>query len=405
MLEKLEIIRDLSTLFGGADVHLMPNSEDEVRTYLSQNVSRRLGTDLGKHPAVGQICTLDSDSVYEFLPFPGIAAIVYSCQAIEKILFVGPVVTESYSTNTFLAYLQQQGISQRTVTQLVQTASQLPMVPIHTLYRMVDILLKHLCKTEFPIPIKKMEPSYDFVPFASLNDSYQSKDIRQIRQIENRYETSSVLTEAVKLGNLSLALQTLRNHSMEKEMSMRSHSPLRNMQNYCIVLNTQLRHSLEGSGIHPCELDQLSNEIGVQIERMNTPDMAVPFSTYIIEQYCRLVQEQSYRQLSPLTHQTVIYIKNNLHANLTVKDTAKELSIHPDYLSHQFSKEMGMTFIAFLNQERCKQAASFLKHTSLQIKQISAIVGFNTISYFTKQFSHFYQKTPRDYRNERIFRQ
>ena len=405
MLEKLEIIRDLSTLFGGADVHLMPNSEDGVRTYLSQNVSLRLGTDLGKHPAISQICALDSDSVYEFLPFPGVAALVYSCQMTENILFVGPVVTESYSTNNFLAYLQQHGISQKAVTQLVETASQLPMVPTHTLYRLMDILLKHLCEAEFPIPIKKMEPGYDFIPLVLINDGSQPKDIRQIRQIENRYETSSVLTEAVKLGNLSLALQTLHNHSMKKEMTMRSRSPLRNMQNYCIVLNTQLRHSLEGSGIHPYELDQLSNEIGIQIERMNTPEMAVPFSNYIIEQYCRLVQEQSYRQLSPLTHQTVIYIKNNLNANLTVKDTAKELSVHPDYLSHQFSKEMGMTFIAFLNQERCRQAASFLKHTSLQIKQISAIVGFNTISYFTKQFSHFYGKTPRDYRNERIFRQ
>lgn len=405
MLEKLAIIRDLSALFGGADVYLMPNSEDALRTYLSDNISRRLGTDLGKHPAVRQICTLDSDYVYEFLPFPGIAALLYSCKAIEKILFVGPVATESYSTHNFLAYLQQQGISQKAVAQLMETASGLPLVPTHTLYRLTDILLKHLCNTEFPIPIRKMEPGYDFTPLALLNDSAQPKDIRQIRQIENRYETSSVLTEAVKLGNLSLALQTLHNQDNQQDMTTRNRSPLRNMQNYCIVLNTQLRHSLEGCGIHPYELDQLSNEIGIQIERMNTPDMAGPFSTYIIEQYCRLVQEQSYQQLSPLTHQTVIYIKNNLHANLTVKDTAKELSVHPDYLSHQFSKEMGMTFIAFLNQERCKQAASFLKHTSLQIKQISAIVGFNTISYFTKQFSHFYGKTPRDYRNERIFRQ
>lgn len=405
MLEKLQMIRDLSTLFGGADVYLMPKSEAALRVYLSQNISPRLGADLSKHPAVTQICALDSEYVYEFLPFPGIAALLYSCKDTDQILFVGPVATENFSSHNFLAYLQQQNISQKSVAQIMETASGLPTVATYTLYRLTDILLKHLCGLEFPVPIRKMDPGSNFAPLSLLHDIGQAQDIRQIRQIEDRYETSTMLTEAVKLGNLSLALQTLHNYGGQLNMVMRSRNPLRNMQNYCIVLNTQLRHSLEGSGIHPYDLDHLSNEIGMQIERLNTPNMALPFNAYIIEQYCRLVQEQTYRKLSPLTHQAVIYIKNNLHANLTVKDTAKELSVHPDYLSHQFSKEMGMTFIAFLNQERCRQAASFLKHTSLQVKQISAVVGFNTISYFTKQFSHFYGKTPRDFRNERIFRQ
>lgn len=404
MLEKLAIIREMSALFSGTDVYLMPNSEPEVRAYLRETVSPRLGADLGNHPAVPQICALDSDHIYEFAPFPGIAALIYSCKSIGKILFIGPVTTESYTTHNLLAYLQQQNIPQKTVAQFVEVANHLPVMNSYNLYRFMDILLRNICDLHIPVPVKKIEPTYQVDPLFLLSDVNQPKDIRQIRQIEDRYEISGLLTEAVKLGNLSLALQTLQSRGLQYETVVRNPNPLRNMQNQCIILNTQLRHSLEGSGIHPYELDLLSNEIGMQIERLNTPDMVIPFSTYIIEQYCRLVQEQSYQNLSALTHQAVIYIKNNLSSNLTVKDTAKELSVHPDYLSHQFSQEMGMTFIAFLNRERCMQAASFLKHTSLQIKQISAIVGFNTISYFTKQFTQFFGKTPRDFRNERIFR-
>lgn len=404
MLEKLKIIRELSTLFSGADVHLVPNSEDEMRAYLTQNASTHLGADLGTHPAISQVCSLDSEYIYEFLPFPGIAALLYSCKEIDKILLVGPVATESYSSHNFMAYLQQQNIPQQTATHLMEHVVDLPVIQTYTLYRLMDILLRNLCGIDFPVPVKRMEPAYSLNSISLVDEQSSPKDIHQIRQIEIRYESSSVLTEAVKLGNLSLALQIIQRQGRLQSLSPRSQNPLRNMQNYCIVLNTQLRHSLEGCGIHPYDLNHLSNEIGMQIERLNTPDMAVPFNIYIIEQYCRLVQEQSYQNLSPLTHQAVIYIKNNLTSNLTVQDTARELSVHPDYLSRQFRKEMGITFIAFLNQERCKQAASYLKHTSLQIKQISAIVGFNTISYFTKQFTQFYQKTPRDYRNERIFR-
>ena len=404
MLEKLAIVQELSSLFSGADVYLMPNTESEVRAYLRENVSPRLGADLGNHAAVTQVCALDSDHIYEFSPFPGIAALIYSCQAIGKILFIGPVTTESYTTHNLLAYLQQQNISQKTVERFMDVANHLPLITTYNLYRLMDILLRHICDLHLPVPVKKIEPTYQINPLSLLADVNQPKDISQIRRIEDRYETSSLLTEAVKLGNLSLALQALQSRELQTEFTVRNQNPLRNMQNQCIILNTQLRHSLEGSGIHPYQLDHLSNEIGMQIERLNAPNMVTPFSIYIIEQYCRLVQEQSYQNLSSLTHQAVIYIKNNLNGNLSVKDTAKELSVHPDYLSHQFSQEMGMTFIAFLNRERCMQAASFLKHTSLPIKEVSAIVGFNTISYFTKQFAHFFGKTPRDFRNERIFR-
>ncbi len=404
MLEKMKIIQEISSLFSGADVYLMPNTESEVRAYLRQNVSPRLGADLGNHAAIAQICALDSDHIYEFAPFPGIAALIYSCKTISKILFVGPVTIESYTTHNLLAYLQQQNISQKTVEQFVEVANHLPLMTTYNLYRFMDILLRHICDLQLPVPVKKIEPTYEVNPLSLLADVNQPKDISQIRRIEDRYETSSLLTEAVKLGNLSLALQALQGRELQSEFAVRNQNPLRNMQNQCIILNTQLRHSLEGSGIHPYQLDHLSNEIGMQIERLNAPNMVTPFSIYITEQYCRLVQEQSYQNLSALTHQAVIYIKNNLNSNLTVKDTAKELSVHPDYLSHQFSQEMGMPFISFLNRERCMQAASFLKHTNLPIKEISAIVGFNTISYFTKQFTQVYGKTPRDFRNERIFR-
>ena len=404
MLEKVKLIQELSALFSCADVYLMPDSEDELRTYLKENISPRLGADLSNHPAIRQVCTLSSSHIHEFAPFPGIVTLIYPCRNSGKILFIGPVVTEQYSTSSFMAYLQQQSIPHQAMEQMMETTSHLPIVATHQLYRFAEIILRHICDLQIPVPVKKADFAADAAPLSLFRAATPPQDISQIRQVEDRYKTSTLLTEAVKLGNLSLALQTLKRRGDQFEGIIRNSNPLRNMQNQCIILNTQLRHALESTGIHPFALDHLSSEIGLQIEQLSTMNTAIHFSTHIIEQYCRLVQEQSYANLSNLTQQAVIYIKNNLHNNLTVRETAKALSIHPDYLSHQFSKEMGMTFIAFLNQERCRQAASYLKHTSLQIKEISAIVGFNTISYFTKQFTQLFGKSPRDYRNDRIFR-
>ena len=55
MLEKVKIIQEISALFSGADVYVMPNTESEMRIFLREKVSPRLGADLGNHAAVAQI--------------------------------------------------------------------------------------------------------------------------------------------------------------------------------------------------------------------------------------------------------------------------------------------------------------------------------------------------------------
>ena len=311
MLEKLDLIWELSHLFLGADVYLVNRNESEIRTHLTQTISRKLGANWSNVSIFTQICALDSTHIYEYTPFPGITMLIYSCADTEHTLFIGPAATENYSSHNLIAYLQQRHIPQNDIALLVESLSQLPVCPIHTLYRFSDIVLRHLCGVNIPIPVKSMETGYDFAPLPVFLDTVSSNDISHIRQIEDRYKGSAVLTEAVKLGNLSLALQTLRMRSGNDNLTMRNLNPLRNMQNYCIVLNTQLRHALEECGIHPYNLDRLSNEIGLQIERLTSQDAALSFNSYIVEQYCRLVQEHSYQNLSAITHQAVIYIKNN----------------------------------------------------------------------------------------------
>ena len=234
-------------------------------------------------------------------------------------------------------------------------------------------------------------PLYQHTPFAG-------EDIAQMRQVEQRYEYSAALTDAVQQGNLSLAMHLVGQYDPSSQTTVRNANPLRNAQNYCIVLNTQLRHALEKSGIHPFQVDRLSNEIGLEIERLKNLSQLPAFFSGVIRRYCRLVQEHAYPNLKPLTNLVVTYIKEHLADNLTVKDTAKALTVNANYLSTLFHKDMGMTFIDFVNQERTNQAAALLQHTNLQIQQIASIVGYNNTSYFAKQFMRFHKFSPSQYR-------
>lgn len=281
---------------------------------------------------------------------------------------------------------------------MLQFCRDLPVIPHQTLYRTVHLVAGYLSGDKQPTNMPRAHMLTNEQTALTHSHYTAGEDIVQMRQVEMRYEYSATLTDAVRQGNLSLALHMIDRYDPGSQTQIRNSNPLRNAQNYCIVLNTQLRHALQESGIHPYRVDRLSHEIGLEIEHLHSTTQLPSLFNSIIRRYCQLVQENTYPHLKPLVHLAVAYIKEHLADNLTVKETAKALTVNANYLSSLFHKEMGMTFIDFVNQERTKQAAALLKHTNLQIQQVGSIVGYNNASYFAKQFLRFQGVTPNHYR-------
>lgn len=309
----------------------------------------------------------------------------------------GPVLTRRLSQEEIVLTFSHYGLHAQENAEILAVLNQLPVVQPHILHAAAKLVVGHLTGKEQDLHINTVNApplnppeKEDIFPIGS--------DIVQMRQVETRYEYSAALTDAVRQGNLSLALHLIGRYDPGTQTAVRNTNPLRNAQNYCIVLNTQLRHTLEQSGIHPYSVDRLSNQIGMEIEQLKSTRQLGDFFQSVLRRYCRLVQEHTYPQLKPLTHLAVTYIKEHLADNLTVKDTAEVLTVNANYLSGLFHQDMGMTFIDFVNRERTKQAAALLRHTNLQIQQIASAVGYNNTSYFAKQFLRFHGVTPSHYR-------
>lgn len=343
-----------------------------------------------------------NNAIHEWVFPGGITYLAHGDKSMDSIFLLGPVLTQPFSREDVLYHAEQYRIPSSTKSQILQFCSELPVVGTHILYRTGDLVFGHLTGKKQPMNIVQpdiLSPTESpLIPPAFTTEG----DIVQMRQVEMRYEYSAALTDAIKQGNLPLALHMIGRYNPDSQTTVRNANPLRNAQNYCIVLNTQLRHALEESGIHPYWVDKLSNEIGLEIEQLKSTAQVPHFFSQIIRRYCRLVQEHTYPNLKPLTNLAVTYIKEHLADNLTVKDTAKALTVNANYLSTLFHQEMGMTFIDFVNRERTNQAAALLKHTNLQIQQIAATVGYNNTSYFAKQFLKFQGTTPSQYRHADI---
>ncbi len=402
MEKTIVFLQQLLECTAGVSLSVIPYTRAAISDYLKAS-TKHIFDRLLQNSALSEGFlhpTLQENSLCEHLILDSITFLAYGSKQTNTVYFLGPVLTQPFSREDTLRSLEANNIPQQMASPILQYCGNLPLVSGHILYRMGDLIVRHLTGQEKPLDIvqEKVLPSPEKLLLHQAIPP--GENIIKMRQVEMRYEHSAALTDAIKQGNLSLALHMIGQYSPGEQTPVRNTNPLRNAQNYCIVLNTQLRHALEETGIHPYRIDSLSNEIGLEIEQMKNISQMPAFFNQVIRRYCRLVQEHAYPNLKPLINLAVTYIKEHLADNLTVKDTAKALTVNANYLSSLFHKEMGMTFIDFVNRERTNQAAALLKHTNLQIQQIASAVGYNNTSYFAKQFLRFQGVSPSQYRSE-----
>lgn len=329
-----------------------------------------------------------SNCIYEIRYVLDICFMAYYTEENKELYLLGPFLTKPASPQDL--QIELYGLVSKTLPTL-------PIISINKAYEIMSIIVEDIKgdgKALYKImDLRETQDNNSGAPISKSNE-----EIVQMKQIENRYEKSAALTEAVKEGNFSLAIKFLTELNKGGVVTVRNSNPLRNRQNYCIILNTQLRYALENCGIHPYRLDRFSEGVAIKIEKLKTLEEVDRFVFDTIRQYCELATEHIYPNLKPLVHLTVAYIKNYLTDNINVKTTAKELGVNANYLSTMFHNEMGMTFIDFLNKERVKQAAALMTNTDLQIQEIATSVGYNNGSYFAKQFKKYYNMSPIEYK-------
>ncbi len=93
------------------------------------------------------------------------------------------------------------------------------------------------------------------------------------------------------------------------------------------------------------------------------------------------------------------YIVKNLEGELSRNELASIVYLHPDYLSHIFKKQTGMSISDYIIEERLKKARILLISTSIQISEIAMCIGYPNTAYFTKLFKRATGMTPKEYRS------
>ncbi|MBN2504796.1 MAG: response regulator [Bacilli bacterium] len=102
--------------------------------------------------------------------------------------------------------------------------------------------------------------------------------------------------------------------------------------------------------------------------------------------------------LKPIIMETMNYIANNYHKNLTVKAVAEALYVSESYLLHTFKENVHKTFNDCLTSYRILMAKKLLQESNPRIYEVAEKVGYFDVKYFSQIFKKKVGLTPSEYR-------
>lgn len=234
---------------------------------------------------------------------------------------------------------------------------------------------------------------------ASFSSEPREDDLAAVMQrLENRYQLEDEMLQAVADGDRSRLHQLLHGSDLNVAVEPRLADPVRNIKNYCIVLNTVLRKAAQRGGVHPIYLDDLSRTFAARIEQLPSTAAAQQMVGEMADQYCLLVQRHSTESYSQPVQACLLYVRQHLAEPLSLRTVAAALGCNASYFSARFKKETGQTLTEFILQERMRLAANLLLSTRLQVQTVAQYCGYLDVNYFSRIFRQTTGCSPSEYR-------
>ncbi len=91
------------------------------------------------------------------------------------------------------------------------------------------------------------------------------------------------------------------------------------------------------------------------------------------------------------------YIAEHYGDDISLYDLSKELDLSVIYISQLFKKEVGITFSAYLTKVRIEKAIELLGTGRYKVYEVSKMVGYQTVQYFSNIFKKETGKKPGDF--------
>ena len=147
-------------------------------------------------------------------------------------------------------------------------------------------------------------------------------------------------------------------------------------------------------------IEELSND------NLYSNDLSLCYLKQLIIQMLRL--DNSYFHSKPTTHmqQTyenellndiLLYIDNNIYEKISVSTLCEHFCISTSMLHSLFRKNMNNTAKNYINELKLSKSKELIRNSTHTLSEISEMLGFSSIHYFSKKFKSYFNISPTEY--------
>lgn len=241
----------------------------------------------------------------------------------------------------------------------------------------------------------------------SFLDRKTRKILNEIRESfipHTPYQQEKELMEAVRMGDLSLALEYEKKMASSGIPGKLSADPLRQEQILFISFITQItRVAIEAGVSEDLAFAMSDSYIQTSESCRHTKQIQVLHDRALRDFIGAVKHQKSSPPYSRAVRTAINYMRSHLQEKLSLDLLASVAGLSTGRFSHLFREETGKSPMAYLQQERMNAAENLLLYSDFSISEISAILGYSSESHFIKTFHDFSGISPGQYRKQAFF--
>ncbi len=310
-----------------------------------------------------------------------------------EFITVGPFRDNELSANYFSRILKESHITPSEIQRVKYMYESMPLAQVDSVVNVT----KHI--------LESFEPDFcqatpELIQFdgqehaVSVNN--ELLDAYSVEYSEYYRELLSLLLHSITTGNYPKAKETL--HLFLQETVQTSHKNMRELKMLLHTLNDYCHMALFQTTIHPVHILKQATSLRMKIEEEVSLKKLEQLPNEICHKYYLLVKNYMNPECSRLVKDVISYIQLHLEEELSLNRLADRFNKNPSVLSNAFSKDMGISLTAYIQQTRVQAAVGLFNTTDMTVSEVATAVGYQDFSYFSKIFSRHIGCSPRAYR-------
>ena len=255
---------------------------------------------------------------------------------------------------------------------------------------------------ELPEKLKECLGSLEYKSYMGTNSIIQYSDLNSFFRYED-YSTldkyQKQLLESIKSGNEGLVKVTTQNIARYVTTNKININYMKNF--YYTTLSSINNIRISVSAVEVDKRHEEGRDIASLLKLIEKSESAEELNSLLEDVAVRIAEKVNNfnnKSIKLILRKAIDYIQEHYSEQVTLNEVAENIYVSTFYISRMFKKELGKSFVDYLNDVRIEKSKELLKDIKYKTYEVAEIVGISDPHYFSKLFKKYSGMTPSEYR-------